>query len=87
MTGEGINHTVSIAYPGCFDDARIMHELLHTLGNLFKDCKKMKIKMRIFPNNFTSTKLDSSFKSLFKYSTFKPSFSLIVEMTFRIIHL
>jgi hypothetical protein len=34
MTGEGINHTVSIAYPGCFHDAIIMHELLHTLGNL-----------------------------------------------------
>jgi hypothetical protein len=34
MTGEGINHTVTIEYPGCFDDGRIMHELLHTLGNL-----------------------------------------------------
>lgn len=34
MTGEGVNHTVTLEYPGCLDDARIMHELLHTLGNL-----------------------------------------------------
>ena len=36
MTGEGINHTVTIGYPGCFFDAIIMHELLHTLGNRFQ---------------------------------------------------
>ena len=39
MTGEGINHTVTLEYPGCFADALIMHELLHTLGNRYKDSK------------------------------------------------
>jgi hypothetical protein len=37
MTGEGINHTVTLEYPGCFDEGTIMHELLHTLGNLEND--------------------------------------------------
>jgi hypothetical protein len=35
MTGESINHTVTLEYPGCFDDSTIMHELLHALGILF----------------------------------------------------
>ncbi|CAF0967025.1 unnamed protein product [Rotaria sp. Silwood1] len=30
MTGE---RTVSLSYPGCFDDGRTMHELIHTLVN------------------------------------------------------
>jgi hypothetical protein len=33
---ENGDHKVFIEYPGCFDDARIMHELLHTLGNRLK---------------------------------------------------
>jgi hypothetical protein len=32
MAGLDIDHIVSINYPGCFDNGRIMHELLHTLG-------------------------------------------------------
>ena len=36
MAGENINHTVTINYPGCFDDGHIMHELLHTLGNYLR---------------------------------------------------
>jgi hypothetical protein len=28
-----MNRTVALEYPGCFDDGRTMHELLHTLGN------------------------------------------------------
>ena len=27
-----MNRTVNLQYPGCIDDGRIMHELLHTLG-------------------------------------------------------
>jgi hypothetical protein len=30
MVGE---RTVSLQYPGCIDNGRIMHELLHALGN------------------------------------------------------
>ncbi len=30
-----MNRTVNLQYPGCIDQARIMHELLHTLGKLF----------------------------------------------------
>ncbi|CAF4174467.1 unnamed protein product, partial [Rotaria sordida] len=31
-TGYTMNRTVNLQYPGCIDDGRIMHELLHTLG-------------------------------------------------------
>ncbi|CAF1333542.1 unnamed protein product [Rotaria sordida] len=34
MRGEEMEHIVTLNYPGCFVDAIIMHELLHTLGNL-----------------------------------------------------
>jgi hypothetical protein len=31
-TGIEMERTVSLQYPGCIDEGRIMHELLHTLG-------------------------------------------------------
>ncbi len=32
-TGITMERTVTLQYPGCIDEGRIMHELLHTLGN------------------------------------------------------
>jgi hypothetical protein len=29
-----MTRTVTLQHPGCIDEGRIMHELLHTLGNL-----------------------------------------------------
>ncbi|CAF4401542.1 unnamed protein product, partial [Rotaria sp. Silwood2] len=31
-TGVTMERTVSLKYPGCFDDGRMMHEFIHTLG-------------------------------------------------------
>ena len=30
----GFNHTVSLNSTGCLDNGRIMHEMLHTLGEI-----------------------------------------------------
>jgi hypothetical protein len=35
MTGLCVDHIVTLEYPGCFTNALMMHELLHTLGNCY----------------------------------------------------